>query len=240
MLVIAHRGASGRAPENTLAAFRLALEMGAKAIEFDVHQTLDHELVVGHDDDLKRCGGDKRRLKNIRWQGEAEKVDVGSWFDERFAGERLPRLDDVYALAPAPVELHLEIKHGSSVYPGIEERVMDLIRRRGGLRRTLISSFDHAALRRVRSLDEKARVGYLLGLKTLKAAFREMKDLSAESLNLSVRQATARAVKAAHERGFKALVYTVNTPLERDRLAALGVDGIFSNYPELDLHRGRL
>ncbi|MFI5363946.1 MAG: glycerophosphodiester phosphodiesterase [Elusimicrobiota bacterium] len=237
MLVIAHRGASGRAPENTAASFRLALEMGAKALEFDVHQTLDHELVVGHDDDLKRCGGDKRLMKALHWVGEAEKIDVGSWFDKRFAAERLPRLDDVYDLAPAPVELHLEIKHGSSVYPGIEERVVDLIHRRGGRARTLVSSFDHEALYSVRSLDETARLGYLLGLTTLKAAFKEMKELSAESLNLSVRQATARAVTSAHERGFKVLVYTVNTPTERDRLAALGVDGIFSNYPELDLWR---
>jgi glycerophosphoryl diester phosphodiesterase len=235
MLVIAHRGASGHAPENTLAAFRLALAMGAKAIEFDVHQTLDHELVVGHDDDLKRCGGDKRRMKNIHWGGEAEKIDVGSWFDKRFSEERLPRLDDVYALTPASVDLHLELKHGSSVYPGIEERVVDMIHQRGGLRRTLVSSFDHGALYSVRSLDEKVRLGYLLGLNTLKTAFREMKDLSAESLNMSVRQASARAVKAAHDRGFKVLVYTVNTPMERDRLAALGVDGIFCNYPELDL-----
>jgi glycerophosphoryl diester phosphodiesterase len=237
MLVIAHRGASGHAPENTLAAFRLALKMGAKAFEFDVHQTLDRELVVVHDDNLRRCGGDKRRLKNVRWQGDAERIDVGSWFDARFAGERLPRLDDVYDLAPETVELHLEIKHGSSIYPGIEGRVLDLIRRRGGLCRTLVSSFDHAALRSVRALDGTARVGYLLGLSTLKTVFREMKALAAESLNLSARQATARAVKAAHDRGFKVLVYTVNTPMERDRLAALGVDGIFSNYPELDLWR---
>jgi len=237
MLVIAHRGASGHAPENTLAAFRLALEMGARAVEFDVHQTLDLELIVAHDDDFRRCGGDKRSLKNMRWEGEAEKVDVGSWFDQRFAAERPPRLDDVYALAPARVELHLEIKRGSSIYPGIEERVVDLIRRRGGLRRTLVSSFDHSALRRVRSLDGNARLGYLLGLSTLRTAFREMQELSAESLNISVRQAKARVVRAAHDRGFKVLVYTVNTPLERDRLAALGVDGIFCNYPELDLWR---
>jgi glycerophosphoryl diester phosphodiesterase len=237
VLVIAHRGASGHAPENTLAAFRLALEMGAKAVEFDVHQTLDHELVVAHDDDLRRCGRDRRRMKNLHWEGEAEKIDVGSWFDRRFSGERLPRLDDVFDLVPPSVELHLEIKRGSSVYPGIEERVVDTIHRRGGLRRTLVSSFDHAALYSVRSLDEKVRLGYLLGLSTLRTAFREMKDLSAESLNLSARQTTARAVKAAHDRGFKVLVYTVNTPMERDRLAALGVDGIFCNYPELDLWR---
>ncbi|MDE2142579.1 MAG: glycerophosphodiester phosphodiesterase [Elusimicrobia bacterium] len=237
MLVIAHRGASGHAPENTLAAFRLALEMGAKAIEFDVHQTLDHELIVAHDDDFRRCGGDKRKVKNVHWVGEAEKLDVGSWFDARFSGERPPRLDDVFDLVPPSVELHLEIKRGSSVYPGIEERVVDLVHRRGALRRTLVSSFDKEALYSVRSLDEKVRLGYLLGLTTLKSAFKEMKELSAESLNLSARQTTPRVVKAAHDRGFKVLVYTVNTPMERDRLAKLGVDGIFCNYPELDIWR---
>ncbi|MFI5347523.1 MAG: glycerophosphodiester phosphodiesterase [Elusimicrobiota bacterium] len=237
MLVIAHRGASGHAPENTLAAFRLALDMGAKAIEFDVHQTLDHELIVAHDDDFRRCARDKRRVKNIHWEGEAEKIDVGSWFDARFSAERPPRLDDVFDLVPPSVELHLEIKRGSAVYPGIEERVVDLLHHRGALRRTLVSSFDKEALYSVRSLDEKVRLGYLLGLTSLKTAFAEMKELSAESLNLSSRQTNARVVKAAHDRGFKVLVYTVNTPMERDRLAKLGVDGIFCNYPELDLWR---
>jgi len=237
MLVIAHRGASGHAPENTLAAFRRALEMGARAIEFDVHQTADHELVVAHDDDLKRCAGVKRKLKAMRWAGEAEAVDVGTWFDERFRGERLPRLQDVLDLAPEPVELHLELKHGSSVYPGIERRVLDCVRRAGAQRRVLVSSFDHAALFSVRSLDGNARLGYLLGLTRLARAFAEMKEISAESLNVSQRQAASRVVKAAHERGYKVLVYTVNAPEERDRLARLGVDGVFTNYPELDLWR---
>ena len=236
MLVIAHRGASGHAPENTLASFRRALDMGAAAVELDVHQTLDHELVVAHDDDLKRCGRDKRRLKTLRWQ-EAAAIDVGSWFDKRFAAERLPRLEEVCDLLPSHVELHVELKHGSRVYPGIEERVVDLIRKRGASSRTVVSSFDHEALYMVRSLDAKARIGYLLGLTTLKTAWAEMRDIAAESLNLSVRQALARTVKAARERGYKTLVYTVNTPMDRDRLAKLGVDGIFSNYPELDLWR---
>ncbi|OGS38180.1 MAG: hypothetical protein A2506_02110 [Elusimicrobia bacterium RIFOXYD12_FULL_66_9] len=236
MLVVAHRGASGHAPENTLASFSRALEMGARAIELDVHLTTDHELVVAHDDDLRRCGRDRRRLKALHWD-EAAGVDVGAWFDKRFAGERLPRLDEVYGLVPPSVELHVEIKHGSRVYPGIEERVVDLIHKRGALSRTLVSSFDHEALYMVRSLDEKVRLGYLLGLTTLKTAVREMQEISAESLNCSMRQTNARLVKAAHDRGFKVLVYTVNTPADRDRLARLGVDGVFTNYPELDLWR---
>ena len=234
MLVIAHRGASGHAPENTLASFKRALEMGARALEFDVHETADHQLVVAHDDDLRRCGRDKRRLRAMRWD-EAKTVDVGSWFAPSFAGERLPRLEDVYELAPAGVELHLEIKHGSAVYPGIEERVVDVIRSRKAAARTLVSSFDHDALYAVRSLDRNVRLGYLLGLTTLRGGLTEMKELSAETLNLAVRQTNPKAVKAAHERGHKVLVYTVNTPVERDRLAKLGVDGVFSNYPELDI-----
>ncbi|NNN04320.1 MAG: glycerophosphodiester phosphodiesterase [Elusimicrobia bacterium] len=237
MLLIAHRGASGHAPENTLAAFGLALKMGAKAVEFDVHQTLDHELVVAHDDDLRRCGKDRRALKNIHWAGEAENIDVGAWFDPRFKGERLPRLQDVFDLVPPRVELHLELKSGSAVYPGIEERVVDFLHRRDALKRTLVSSFDHDALYSVRSLDEKVRIGYLLGLTRTAVAWRETKELAAESLNISLRQVTPRLVKAARDRGLKVYVYTVNTPLDRDRLAKLGVDGIFSNYPELDLWR---
>ena len=236
MLVIAHRGASGHAPENTMAAFLRALAMGAPAIELDVHQTLDHELVVAHDDDLKRCGRDKRRIKNLHWH-DISGLDVGSWFDKSFTGERLPRLEDVFDILPKTTELHIEIKRGSLIYPGIEERVVDMIHKRGALARVVVSSFDHAALYSVRSLDEKVRIGYLMGLTTLQTALREMKDIDAESLNLSVRQTLARTVKATHERGRKILVYTVNTPVERDRLNTLGVDGIFCNYPELNLWR---
>lgn len=236
MLVIAHRGASGHCPENTMAAFKKALEMGAKAIELDVHQTLDHELVVCHDNDLRRTGKDRRSIRNLHWD-EARSVDVGSWFDKRFSGERLPSLAEVYDLLPAHVELHLEIKKGSSLYPGIEERVVDMLHKRGVRERTLVSSFDHEALYSVRSLDAGVRLGYLLGLTRLPVAFKEMGELKAESLNLSYRQVTARAVKAAKDRGYKVYVYTVNHPADRDKLDKLGVDGIFCNYPELDLWR---
>jgi len=167
MLVIAHRGASGHAPENTMAAFLRALAMGAPAIELDVHQTLDHELVVAHDDDLKRCGRDRRRIKNLHWD-DLSRLDVGAWFDKGFTGERLPRLEDVYDILPPSVELHVEIKRGSSLYPRIEERVVDMIHKRCAAARTVVSSFDHAALYSVRSLDQKIRLGYLLGLTTLK------------------------------------------------------------------------
>lgn len=234
MLLIAHRGASGYAPENTMASFRLALEMGAKAVEFDVHQTRDHELVVLHDEDLKRVGRKKARVRDLTRE-ELAAIDVGSWFDPCFSAERVPTLSDVYDLAQGKAELHLEIKRGSRYYPGIEERVVDLIQRRKAWGTTLVSSFDHAALFSIRSLDTRLRIGYLLGLTGMKTAFREMEELRTESLNISARQADARRVRECKERGLRALVYTINSRKELARMDRLGVDGVFTNFPELTL-----
>jgi glycerophosphoryl diester phosphodiesterase len=234
MLMIAHRGASGYAPENTLASFRLALEMGAKAIELDIHQTRDHELVVIHDPNLKRVGGKRARVRDLL-QKDLTAVDVGSWFDPCFSAERVPTLAEVFDLVDGKAEIHVEIKNGSRIYPGIEERLVDMIQRRNAWKQTLVSSFDHAALYSVRSLDARVRIGYLMGLTGLKTALREMGELKAESLNLSARQAKTKSVRACRERGLKTLVYTVNTRKELARLDKLGCDGVFTNFPELTI-----
>ncbi|MBU6430317.1 MAG: glycerophosphodiester phosphodiesterase, partial [Cyanobacteria bacterium REEB65] len=144
MQLIAHRGASGYAPENTMASFRLALEMGAKAIELDVHQTKDGQLVVAHDEDLKRTGKRKVRIKDLTSE-ELSKIDVGSWFDPCFSNERVPKLAEVFELVDGKAELHVELKRGSKLYPGIEEKVVEMIRRRKAQKSTLVSSFDHPA-----------------------------------------------------------------------------------------------
>lgn len=239
MQLIAHRGASGHAPENTLAAFRLALEMGAKAIELDVHKTKDGELAVIHDFDLKRVARRRGRLRDLTLR-EAAAVDIGSWFDRRFASERVPRLEEVLDLVEGKAQLHIELKKGSSLYPGIEERTVDLLRRRDAWTWTVISSFDHKALFKVRSLDERARLGYLRGaLTTLRRSLSDLAKLKGESLHMSRRQASPKAVRAAHERGLKVLIYTVNTSKDAARLAHMGVDGIFSNFPELRTDAGR-
>lgn len=232
MLVVAHRGASGHAPENTMAAFKLALEMGARAVEFDVHQTRDGELVVIHDDDLRRVSRKKLAIRQLKLS-ELSVFEVGSWFSRDFRSEKIPTLSEVYDLLHGKVEFHLEIKHGSSFYPGIERNVVEFLRRRRAVEHTLISSFDHAALANVRDLEENARLGYLLGLELMPKAWKQMKTLGVESLNCSWRQARADRVAHAHRQGLKVLVYTVNDQKQADRLGKMGVDGIFSNYPEL-------
>ncbi len=232
MQLIAHRGASGLAPENTLAAFRLALELGASAMEFDVHQTADKELVIIHDEDLKRVGGRGERIRDMTWP-ELCRFDVGSWFDARFCAERVPRLEEVFDLALRKAELHVELKCGSRVYPGIEGRLVQLIRSRRALPACVVSSFDHKALFALRALEPRLRLGYLLGDTPLDQAFQEIEELKAESLNLSGKQASAVRISAAHRRGLKLLVYTVNDAPEARRFAKMRVDGVFSNFPEL-------
>jgi glycerophosphoryl diester phosphodiesterase len=232
MRLIAHRGASGHAPENTEAAFALALEMGAGAVELDVHQTKDGELVVIHDENLRRTGRRRGEIAKMTFK-ELLAADVGSWFSPKFKGEGVPTLEEVMDLCEGRAEVHIEIKQGSRLYPGIEEKVVAMIQRREAWRWTLISSFDHGALYVTRSIDNKARLGYLLGWTRLSVAFEEMEDLKAESLNLSHRQVSAKVVRDAHARGRKVLVYTVNAQKDADKMAKIGVDGIFSNFPEL-------
>jgi len=232
MRVIAHRGASGLAPENTLAAFRLALELGARAVEFDVHQAADKELVVIHDADLRRTAGRAEHIRDLSWQ-ELCRFDVGSWFDRRFSGERIPRLDEVLDLVGRKVEVHLELKRGSGWYSGIESRVVELLRRRRALKTCVVSSFDHRALRAVRALEPKLRLGYLLGETSLDAAWAEMKELKVESLHISRRQANAARVAGGHRRRLQVLVYTVDDAAEARRLQKMGVDAVFSDFPQL-------
>jgi glycerophosphoryl diester phosphodiesterase len=235
--LIAHRGASGYRPENTEAAFRYARRMGARAAEFDVQQTKDGALVVAHDTDLRRTAGLRRALGAMT-VAELRRVDVGSWFSPKYAAERVPTLERVLRLVGSG-EVHLEIKQARRPYRGIEERVLSLLNSRPAWKRnTIISSFHYGTLRRLRTLDPNVRLGWLAGYRSAAAEVAKAKSVGAESVHISVRQASAAWVRAAGRAGLKVLVYTVNSESELARLRALGVAGVFTNYPDLN-RRGK-
>ena len=161
LLVIAHRGASADAPENTLSAFRLARRLGAGMVELDVHQTKDRRLVVIHDPTLTRTTGVRAVVASWTLAGLAD-LDAGSWFAPRFARERVPTLEAVLAVLGPRMAVNIELKSGPRPYPGLEARLVALLRRLGWVRRALISSFHLARLTRVRRLhprSEERRVG---------------------------------------------------------------------------------
>ncbi len=232
MEFIAHRGASAHAPENTLISFKKALDLKAKALELDIAESRDGRLVVVHDDNLKRVAGMPGRVEAYT-ASQMKKMDAGSWFSKEYAGEGIPTLDEVLKLVGKKAQINIEMKGGCRIYPKIEEKLSRLLKKQAQRSQFLISSFDHEALFHFRALDEKARIGYLLGRTSIARAFKEMAELKAESLNLSGRQVNARIISAAHAKGFKVLVYTVNKIQEARRLEKIGVDGIFTNFPEM-------
>ena len=174
----------------------------------------------------------REMVRDLAWP-ELRRFDVGAWFDTRFKGEIVPGLDEVFGLVGRRAEIHVEVKAGSGRYPGIEGRLVEFLRRRKALKSCVVSSFDLKALFVLRGLEPRLRLGYLLGPTPLEAAWQEMEELRAESLNLGIKQVTSARVAAGHRRRHKILVYTVNDARQARRLKDMGVDGIFSNFPRL-------
>ncbi len=229
-LVIAHRGASADAPENTLAAFRLARRLGAGMVELDVHQTKDRRLVVIHDPALTRTTGVRATVAS-RTLAELADLDAGSWFAPRFARERVPTLEAALAALGSRMAVNIELKSGPRPYPGIEARLVALLRRLGWVRRALISSFHLAPLTRVRRLHPAIAIGILVHPWSLDAALRRARRLAAVSVHPPARAVTPALVDRLHAEDFLVLPYTVDRRDEQARLLRLGVDGFFTNRP---------
>jgi glycerophosphoryl diester phosphodiesterase len=234
-LNIAHQGASADAPGNTLAAFRLALEMGADGFELDIMLSTDGHLVVIHDDTVDRTtdGSGPVRQKTL---AELKALDAGARFGARFAGERIPTLQEVFDLvAGNRAFVNVELKADSLKSDGLEEKLVALIRRYDLGERLLISSFNPFALWRVRRLAPDLPLA-LLYAESMPVHLRNrwFAFLSRpEALNPSLRIATQEHVRWAKSKGYRLYVWTVDEEPEMRRLIALGVDGIITNKPDL-------
>jgi glycerophosphoryl diester phosphodiesterase len=231
VLNIAHRGASGHAPENTMAAFRLAIEQGADAIELDVHQTADGHLVVLHDFSLKRTTGDPRSVKQAPLF-EIKKLDAGAWWSRMYRGESVPALQEVLELTHGRIPLHIELKRGSPFYPMIEVRLIELIRRMKAHAWVTVSSFDEHALRILRDHDPKLALGLLTRLRQPKPILYMARELSVRSLHISTRRFSPALLQRAQAFGLPVYVYTINQPAAMREYIQLGVNGLFTNYPD--------
>ena len=164
-LIYGHRGASAYAPENTLEAFRLAMEMGADGVELDVHLSKDGELMVIHDLDLDRTTGFHGKVCDYTL-AQLKELDACNGM-ESFRGVKIPTLKEVYELLkPYGAMVNIEIKTTESFYPGIEEKLLELEREMGMEGKTVYSSFNHYTIARLRQLDPQAQLGllYMSGL----------------------------------------------------------------------------
>lgn len=218
MLCIGHRGARGHAPENTIASIRKAIELGADWIEIDVY-FVDGELVVFHDDRLERTTNGQGLIMD-QSLAYLRSLDAGE-------GETIPTLAEVFDIAASKVGINVELKG-----PGTAEPVVQFLQKRGAdLSRVLLSSFRQDELRRVQSLDPGIQLGALF-VNLTADAIAQAQALNAWSINPAKEAVTEAFVAAAHAAGLRVLVFTVNEVVEMERLRGLGVDGIFTDYPD--------
>ena len=236
-LNIGHRGASGEAPENTLAAFELALQQGADGIEFDIHLSRDGVPVVIHDVGLDRTTSGNGLVREHQ-AAALRRLDAGSWFNrhfparasQRYLGLRIPDLNDALAWArERDCRVFIEVEAGSETYPGIEAKVLEAIRQEGAAQLATIVSFDYSAIRRLRVLDPTIALGITLNRPA--RAIHLAKQVQARGVVPHWALATRRFVRRAHRNGLIVICWTLNQP-ERMRQKILeGVDAIMTDYP---------
>lgn len=224
-LVIAHRGASGDAPENTIAAFELALEQEADGIQLEVHLSKDNHPVVINDFTLERTtdGAGPVSQYTVR---ELKRLDAGGWRGARFRGQRLQTLQEVLERFRDRTRFWIELRGGSDVYDGIEERVVSTVEIYDVVERAVLQSVDHGALARVRALNREVRVALVVQdrLELPRVPWLHAVCPGAHLVG-------ERVVAETREAGLDCYVWTVNEPPAMDRLIQWGVSGIITDRP---------
>ena len=235
--IIAHRGASGHAPEHTFAAYDRAVAMGADYLEQDLQQTADGELVVLHDDTLDRTTDGTGRV-DARTLAEVRELDAGSWFAPEFAAERVPTLDEVLTRYGHEQRYYIETKAPETA-DAMEERLLELLRRHGLIEpaarawQVLIQSFSEESLRLVHSLEPRLPLIQLVGRRNPDVLDR-LDEVASYAAGIGpARNLVDRGViEAAHANGLVVHPFTLNTREEHQECIALGADGAFSNFPD--------
>lgn len=231
-LIIAHRGASAYAPENTMEAFELAAQMGADGIELDIHLTSDGQVVVCHDEKVDRTSNGQGLITSYTLE-ELRAMDFGyHFYDKERKGIKVPTLDEVYALvAPLGMIVNVEIK---SADPAIIPLCHELAKKHGMEKKVIYSSFDHFQIARMKEYDSTAFIAPLYGFNMLNP-WNYCVDIGARATHPKHTQIRKleNYVKECHNRGIRVHVWTANTEEEIRFLLDAGVDAIITNYPDV-------
>ncbi len=232
-IIFAHRGSSAHAPENTLAAFELALRQGTDAIELDAKLTADGQVVVIHDQTVDRTTDGIGRVRDLTL-AEIRKLDAGSYFDSAFRGEVIPTLDEVLKAVGQMTFINIELTNYTSITDDLPEKVAALVKRYKLYRRVLFSSFNPIALRRIHRNLPKAPIG-LLALAgrsgALARSFVGRILVHYQAFHPEYHDVTPSMVKRFRRRNHDLFVYTVNHEEDMIRLFKLGITGIFTDDP---------
>jgi glycerophosphoryl diester phosphodiesterase len=218
MLRIGHRGARAYAPENTLASFKKALEIGVDAIELDVRRTKDNQLIVIHDADIKRTTNGEGLVSELTLK------EIKGFSTEK--GEKIPTLQEALDFLDKKVKVFVELKE-----TGIEEQTLSIVHEKNLVKNVVIISFLEDALKKVRALNKDIETGLLYA--NYKNPIKAALELKANYLLALYRFTHTANVEKAHENGLKIVVWTINKPEEVEKYAKKGVDGIASDKPDI-------
>lgn len=235
--VIAHRGASAYYPENTMEAFKGAVEMGADMIELDVVRSRDGIPVVFHDELLEKHTDGKGRLRDFTLN-ELQGLDAGSWFDKKYTGIRIPTLEEVLEFATGTIALNIELKPEAvtgQLRGGIEEQCLELVKKFGMQQHVLISSFDYRAVHHLKALNPDIPAGLLYTPEYSggKSPLELVREYEADAFHCGNRQLKRRWVNDLNAQDIPLLVYTVDRKSRMRKLINAGVRGIFTNKPDV-------
>lgn len=224
--VMAHRGASAAAPENTLAAVRGAIDSGAQWLEIDVQEAADGTIVVIHDSDLKKVGGvpmvvAESTVRELKW------VDIGSWFDLSFTEERIPTLREVLDLCKDRIGVNIELKYYGSERR-LEQSVAEIVDQAGMADQVMAMSLSLPGARKMKSLRPDWKVGLLSSV-----SLGDLGKLDVDFLALNARVATRPLVRRLHAQGKEVFAWTVNDAVSISAMAGRGVDAIITDEPAL-------
>ena len=232
-MVMAHRGFSGAAPENTLSAFKKAIDIGVDVIELDVRFSKDGHLVVFHDDTLERTTRRIGKVAALTLQ-ELKGLDAGSWFGTSFAGERIPTLTEVLELIRGRVLLNIELKkedHGSYSIVELADRTLDEIKKAKMEDQVLFSSFDATAVARILEKDGRLPAAFI-SRNPWNSPFDVMEGNRFSVLNCRKNTLNAVNLKRARQEGVRIGVWTVNTEEEMEKFISMEVDAILTDHPD--------
>lgn len=243
--IIAHKGAAGQAPENTIAAFQKALDLGVDMIELDVRHTKDEEIIVFHDQTLDRTTNGTGDVHDYTLE-EIKQLDAGSWFDSKFSDQKVPTLKEVLDLIDGKCKVLIEIKHMDHPhYHDFSEKLIDVIREeKNGFEWCILQSYENSYLEEAHAYDERVQTKQVIigedsapliafYVETRMHLGRSEKSEQMKALNPHYTTLSPRRVFRMHARGYKVYAYPVNERDDMIKLLNMGVDGLITDYPEV-------
>lgn len=233
MKIIAHRGWSGKYPENTMLSFKKAVEIGIDGIELDVHLSKDGEVMIMHDEALSRTTGMTGVISDYT-RSELERISAGKTKNDEFGFTSIPSLEEYLDfVSKTDVFTNIEIKTLPTYYPGIEEKTLALVERFSYIDRVVFSSFNWLSVMKIKILRPEAQAGVLIANPRIDNIGCELSDIGLDTYHPDFSLIDQSAIEECHRHGISVNTWTVNDEMRMKECQKWGVDGLITNNPDL-------